>query len=324
VCSEPAPDHLHFGARCCYSCRAFFRRRAIRREELRCRTSLGDCQLDINDKKCIACRYQKCLRIGMDPLLVQGSRKRQRKREDIDVGETTTTEIVETSEHLDTVDSDHHVLSPVEHKPFSPSFTLTNHSQTSTSSSSFQPLTFPRRESVIKRVGREDRTKLNPQADEEREGPSKLTMQAEILKSYGNILTHTGNLFHYHADLISKDDTSEDTRPERIKQEIKQEEGDASRVKEELTECPVDTAEFSSALADKIFEEAQELIQNSPWIFEPETLSCVLPPAETVEEIFKGPSATHQPGTLMRSSSEDQRLSQYTSVIQRKRSDKDH
>ena len=78
-----------------------------------------------------------------------------------------------------------------------------------------------------------------------------------------------GNLFHYHADLISKDDTSEDTRPERIKQEIKQEEGDANRVKEELSECPVDTAEFSSALADKIFEEAQELIQNSPWIFEP-------------------------------------------------------
>ena len=40
-------------------------------------------------------------------------------------------------------------------------------------------------------------------------------------------------------------------------------------MKEELSECPVDTAEFSSALADKIFEEAQELIQNSPWIFEP-------------------------------------------------------
>lgn len=121
---------------------------------------------------------------------VQGSRKRQRKREDIDVEETTET--VETNEHLDTVDSDHHLLSPVEHKPFSPSFSHTNHSQTSTSSSSFKPLTFPRRESVIKRVGREDRTKLNLQADVVREGPSKLTMQAEILKSYGNILTHTG------------------------------------------------------------------------------------------------------------------------------------
>lgn len=78
-----------------------------------------------------------------------------------------------------------------------------------------------------------------------------------------------GNLFHYHADLISKDDTSEDMRAEPIKLEIKQEEGDANRVKEELSECPVDTAEFSSALAGKIFEEAQELIQNSPWIFEP-------------------------------------------------------
>jgi len=31
--------------------------------------SQGDCHL--KDKKCIACRYQKCLHIGMDPLLVQ-------------------------------------------------------------------------------------------------------------------------------------------------------------------------------------------------------------------------------------------------------------
>ena len=34
VCSAPAPDHLHFGGHCCYSCRAFFRRTIQRMEKI--------------------------------------------------------------------------------------------------------------------------------------------------------------------------------------------------------------------------------------------------------------------------------------------------
>jgi len=81
VCSGPAPDHLHFGARCCYSCRAFFRRTAPRSSSLRCRSGLGKCDVSHRNKKCISCRYGKCLDIGMDPQLVQGSRM---KRDNID------------------------------------------------------------------------------------------------------------------------------------------------------------------------------------------------------------------------------------------------
>ena len=60
-------------ARCCYSCRAFFRRRAQRSEVTRCRLSAGMCDISLASKKCIACRYNKCLAIGMDPALVQVS-----------------------------------------------------------------------------------------------------------------------------------------------------------------------------------------------------------------------------------------------------------
>ena len=64
-------DIPSLSARCCYSCRAFFRRRAMKQEKVRCRSSEGDCQVTSQGKKCVACRYRKCLRIGMDPLLVQ-------------------------------------------------------------------------------------------------------------------------------------------------------------------------------------------------------------------------------------------------------------
>ena len=124
-----------------------------------------------------------------------------------------------------------------------------------------------------------------------RDGSAKLQMQADILKFHGNILTHTGNLFSYHADLINKDrpGTSVETGPGGLKQEIKQEEagqgGHSSQrqqsapsyceylaVKDEQStdlRSDIEQEEFSDVLADKIFEEAQELIQNSPWILEP-------------------------------------------------------
>jgi len=94
VCHGPAPDHIHFGARCCYSCRAFFRRTAARSEFLTCRSSLRTCEITSSSKKCIACRYDKCLKIGMKPELVQGSRKKTGER--IDAEECDTEESLGT------------------------------------------------------------------------------------------------------------------------------------------------------------------------------------------------------------------------------------
>ena len=117
-----------------------------------------------------------------------------------------------------------------------------------------------------------------------RDGSAKLQMQADILKFHGNILTHTGNLFSYHADLINKDrpGTSVETGPAGIKQEMKQEEAGQqsapsyceyfANIKDQQStdlRSDIEQGEFSDVLADKIFEEAQELIQNSPWILEP-------------------------------------------------------
>merc|ERR1711892_1463922 len=77
VCSAPAPDHLHFGAHTCYSCRAFFRRttqRKLAKGLKRCRTGLNNCKVSDETKNCIHCRYLKCIKIGMTPELMKGKR----------------------------------------------------------------------------------------------------------------------------------------------------------------------------------------------------------------------------------------------------------
>ena len=86
VCGSPAAAHLHYGAVSCYSCRAFFRRTAPRSHSLSCRSSLGKCEISSKHKKCISCRYNKCLEIGMAPELVQvGTRRRVRRFDRINV-----------------------------------------------------------------------------------------------------------------------------------------------------------------------------------------------------------------------------------------------
>lgn len=50
----------------------------------RCRSREGDCLITPDNKKCISCRYKKCLQIGMDPSLVQGQKRKSIKTEDED------------------------------------------------------------------------------------------------------------------------------------------------------------------------------------------------------------------------------------------------
>eukprot|EP00092_Neocalanus_flemingeri_P003613 GFUD01003877.1.p1 GENE.GFUD01003877.1~~GFUD01003877.1.p1 ORF type:complete len:682 (+),score=79.52 GFUD01003877.1:382-2427(+) len=61
---------FHYGGISCYSCRAFFRRNTQRDELPLCK---GESRCAITAavrKQCAACRYDKCLRIGMRPELV--------------------------------------------------------------------------------------------------------------------------------------------------------------------------------------------------------------------------------------------------------------
>ena len=57
----------HYGAICCYSCKAFFRR-CCRGETVQkqCKNG-GVCQLNKGRKTCKECRFQKCLAVGMEP-----------------------------------------------------------------------------------------------------------------------------------------------------------------------------------------------------------------------------------------------------------------
>lgn len=208
---------------------------------------------------------------------MKGARKRQRKNdstEDEEEGDDETPERGELKESPEPIPSTAGAAGP---KPLQSSFSfpfitttpITKPDLTSPPLLKTPPV--PQRPSVIKRAMRD--------------GSAKLQMQADILKFHGNILTHTGNLFSYHADLINKDkpDTSAETGPGVIKQEIKQEEGGNCGSFQRQQSAPAhsqylalkeeqsrgEQEEFSDVLADKIFEEAQELIQNSPWILEP-------------------------------------------------------
>jgi len=86
VCGAPAPDHLHFGGHCCYSCRAFFRRTIERmaKTDIVCRTGLRTCEVSAMSKGCSACRYHKCLQVGMSVSLLQGKRKKKDSMPDLD------------------------------------------------------------------------------------------------------------------------------------------------------------------------------------------------------------------------------------------------
>ena len=73
ICETKAPEKVkfyhHYGAICCYSCKAFFRR-YVRGENnphlYKCKGN-NTCPLTNGRKTCKPCRYQKCLQVGMMP-----------------------------------------------------------------------------------------------------------------------------------------------------------------------------------------------------------------------------------------------------------------
>jgi len=83
VCGGAAAQVHHYGAVCCFSCRAFFRRGVGR--TFVCIFGDGKCRVDaITRANCKGCRYSRCLAAGMKPYLVDATlRERQQKREPI-------------------------------------------------------------------------------------------------------------------------------------------------------------------------------------------------------------------------------------------------
>ena len=208
--------YCYLSARCCYSCRAFFRRRAKKNDNQRCRSNDGQCLITACSKKCITCRYNKCLSVGMDPALVQGQRHKM-KREQADDIASDTEVYDESNEHdmntsNDSIRSDSVPLprtpmtpmtpmSPFDSNPGpssmvsptikkEPSQSVLMDHQKNFRNEQFwgQPLTYNtpgfNRPSVIMRAHGSSGIK--------RQESSKLQLQADILKFHGNILTHTG------------------------------------------------------------------------------------------------------------------------------------
>nr|CAD2168905.1 unnamed protein product [Meloidogyne enterolobii] len=74
VCSDQAQG-LHFGVMVCRACAAFFRRSTIAKRVYQCRYS-GNCQINFREVRCScrACRFARCISLGMDPNAVQKHR----------------------------------------------------------------------------------------------------------------------------------------------------------------------------------------------------------------------------------------------------------
>ena len=72
VCGDKATKlrYSHYGAVSCFPCRAFYRRAIEKGQSYSCqRENKGTCEITIQSrKKCAACRFAKCVRVGMKHL----------------------------------------------------------------------------------------------------------------------------------------------------------------------------------------------------------------------------------------------------------------
>ncbi|CAL2031228.1 unnamed protein product [Caenorhabditis brenneri] len=79
ICLEESSG-CHFGAEACRACAAFFRRSVTQNKRYHCRGN-NDCDVSANIRcMCRACRYSKCLSMGMNPVGVQQRPENIRRR----------------------------------------------------------------------------------------------------------------------------------------------------------------------------------------------------------------------------------------------------
>ena len=81
VCGDAATGHYYYGGLSCFSCRTFFRRCVFKTNLNSCLKN-QNCQIKVETRSmCQYCRFQKCLRIGMDPAQVTPLEGKRHKRE---------------------------------------------------------------------------------------------------------------------------------------------------------------------------------------------------------------------------------------------------
>ncbi|CAF4085016.1 unnamed protein product, partial [Adineta steineri] len=84
VCDADAHGY-NFDAITCESCKAFFRRNALRLQKLKCRRNDGHCDVRFNIKKrCKKCRLEKCIETGMRKEWILTDKEREEKRAKIE------------------------------------------------------------------------------------------------------------------------------------------------------------------------------------------------------------------------------------------------
>ena len=67
VCSELTDSNYYYGVMSCRSCRVFFRRKILQIHKEKC-FGTGNCEITERSRTfCGACRFEKCLAVGMKP-----------------------------------------------------------------------------------------------------------------------------------------------------------------------------------------------------------------------------------------------------------------
>ena len=79
VCGDEASGR-HYGASTCFGCKGFFRRTVRANKQYNCRYE-EKCQIDkVGRNICRACRFQKCLNVGMEPDAIRPDRDKTGKQ----------------------------------------------------------------------------------------------------------------------------------------------------------------------------------------------------------------------------------------------------
>jgi len=117
VCGAKAGRHSYYGGTCCQSCRAFFRRcvQSQSYHSLACWRLEEVCNVTIsNRKKCMACRFNKCLQAGMKATYVLSDMKKMTPTNRSDTSIESVSEALEEMWTLcqDLVESTFHSSSP--------------------------------------------------------------------------------------------------------------------------------------------------------------------------------------------------------------------
>jgi len=101
VCGGKAAAHQHYGAVCCYSCRAFFRRGISR--AYTCVRGDRSCQINsITRTNCKKCRFDRCLGVGMRPELVDATLRRKQE----EVRRQEVMEMMDTLDHSEVLETE--------------------------------------------------------------------------------------------------------------------------------------------------------------------------------------------------------------------------